>query len=152
MKNQDKYTTSDDDNLKLIEETLVKYNSAKDFTTLDAWKKARKVRLFFYNKVLPLLPKEEKYDLGSQIRRASVSCTNNIAEGYGRFHFQESMQFYRTSRGSLYEFKDDIITCLDQNYINKELFVKGIILIEDAKITLNGYINYTENQKKKYAK
>jgi len=46
MKNQDKYTTSDDDNLKLIEETLVKYNSAKDFTTLDAWKKARKVMLF----------------------------------------------------------------------------------------------------------
>jgi len=69
MENHDK-NTNEDDNLKLIEETLVRYNSAKDFITLDAWKKARKVRLFFYNKVLPLLPKEEKYDLGSQIQKS----------------------------------------------------------------------------------
>lgn len=110
MENRDKYEMIDEDNLRILEETLVKYNSAKDFTTLDAWKKARKVKLFFYRDVLPRLPKEEKYDLGSQIRRASVSTTQNIAEGYGRFHFQEGMQFYRVSRGSLYELKDAIIS------------------------------------------
>lgn len=143
MKNQDKYTTSDDDNLKLIEETLVKYNSAKDFITLDAWKKARKVKLFFYKEIIPLLPKEEKFNLEFQIRKASVSTTQNIAEGYGRFHFQEGIQFYRVSRGSLYELKDAIISCLDLKYINKDFFIKGIILIEDAKVTLNEYFKNT---------
>ncbi|HET6527579.1 MAG TPA: four helix bundle protein [Balneolaceae bacterium] len=64
-----------------------------DFTTLDAWKKARKVKLFFYQKVLPKLPKEEKYQLGTQIRDASVSGTANIAEGYGRFHYQKVSSF-----------------------------------------------------------
>jgi four helix bundle protein len=45
-------------------------------------------KIFFYKKILPLLPKEEKFNLNLQIRRASVSITANIAEGYGRFHFQ----------------------------------------------------------------
>ena len=152
MENKDRYETNEDDNLKIIEETLIGYNSARDFTTLDAWKKARKVKLFFYKEVIPLLPDVEKYDLASQIRRSSISITHNIAEGYGRFHFQESIQLYRVSRGSLYELKDDIISCLDLNYIKKDLFIRGIVLIEDAKVTLNGYIKYTQNQKKKYEK
>ena len=92
MENKDRYETNEDDNLKIIEETLIGYNSAKDFTTLDAWKKARKVKLFFYKEVIRLLPDVEKYDLASQIRRSSISITHNIAEGYGRFHFQEGIQ------------------------------------------------------------
>lgn len=142
--------TNENDNLSIIEESIIGYNSSKDFITLDAWKKARKVKLFFYKEIIPLLPTEEKYDLASQIRRSSISITHNIAEGYGRFHFKESMQFYRVSRGSLYELKDDMISCLDLNYIKKDLFIKGIVLIEDAKVTLNGYIKYTQNQKKKH--
>jgi four helix bundle protein len=130
------------------EETSI-YNANRDFTSLKAWLKARKVKLFFYNTILPLLPKEEKYDLGSQIRRASISVTANIAEGYGRFHYQEGIQFYRISRGSLYELKDHLISSYDLNYINKQLFDKGLFLIEDAKKTLNGYIRFVKKQKSK---
>lgn len=74
------------------------YKVYKDFTTLECWKLARKVKLFFYEKVLPKLPQEEKYNLGNQIRDAAISATANIAEGYGRFHYKESIQFYRISR------------------------------------------------------
>lgn len=81
----------------LVSEETESYNRNKDFTSLNAWKKARKVKLFFYNNVLPSLSKEEKYKLGGQIRDASVSTTANIAEGYGRFHYQEGIQFYRIS-------------------------------------------------------
>lgn len=45
----------------------------------------------------------EKYELVSQMRRASRSVTHNIAEGYGRFHYQENIRFCRISRGSLHE-------------------------------------------------
>ncbi|HEX6982667.1 MAG TPA: four helix bundle protein [Balneolaceae bacterium] len=132
-----------------VGEDAVLYDSERDFTTLKAWQKARIVKLFFYQKVLPKLPKEEKYQLGAQIRNASVSGTANIAEGYGRFHYQEGIQFYRIARASLYELKDHLISCLDLNFIDKKLLKEGLDLIEDAKITLNGYINFVKKQKAK---
>ena len=85
-----------------FEDVFVKYNSKKDFTTLEAWKKARMVKLFFYKEIIPFLSSEEKYNLNIQIRKAGVSVTANISEGYGRYHYQEGIQFYRISRGSIY--------------------------------------------------
>lgn len=120
------------------------YKSYKDFSTLDCWKYTQKVKLFFYNEIFPTLPKDEKYNLGSQLRNASISITANIAEGYGRFHFKESIQFYRISRGSLFELKDHLISCLDLKYITESLYDKGILLIETAIKILNGYINYMQ--------
>lgn len=134
---------------RIMEDDGSSYNADKDFTTLQAWKKVRKVKLYFYNSILPKLPEQEKYGLNTQIRRASVSATANITEGYGRFHYQEGIQFYRISRGSLYELKDHLISCLDFNYISKNLFEEGANLIEEAKITLNGYIGYVKKQKSK---
>lgn len=125
-----------------------KYNELKDFTSLIAWQDCQKAKQFFYTKILKKLPVEEKYNLDSQIRRASVSITANIAEGYGRYHYQEGIQFYRISRGSLFELKDHLISCFDFGYINKDLLEEGKELIETAKIILNGYINYIRNQKK----
>ena len=73
--------------------------------------------------------------------------TNNLAEGYGRFHYQENIQFCRQSRGSLYELIDHLIICLDDEYINNEEFTKcrddfirGIQLV-------NGYIRFLTKQK-----
>ena len=54
------------------------YSESKDFTSLECWKKSREVRQYFYSKVIPRLPKEEKYNLDIQIRKAAVSTTANI--------------------------------------------------------------------------
>lgn len=72
---------------KIFEEQKLGYNQQKDFTSLICWKDARKVKLFFYNKIIPLLPENEKFNLNIQIRKASVSSTANISEGYGRYHY-----------------------------------------------------------------
>lgn len=146
MENSKKYTINNDNN-NVVEDVNVKYNSQKDFTTFEAWKKARLVKLFFYKEVIPLLPLEEKFNLNIQIRKASISGTANISEGYGRYHYQEGIQFYRISRGSIYELKDHLISCFDLSYINNEIYNKGLSLIEDAKITLNGFINFVKSQK-----
>ncbi len=132
----------------LVSDFRESYNQNKDFTTLIAWEKARDVKLFFYNKIIPKLPREEKFNLDTQIRKAAVSITANISEGYGRYNYQEGIQFYRISRASLYELKDHLISCYDLEYIDKALIGRGKKLIEEAKRTLNGYITYVRNKKK----
>jgi four helix bundle protein len=99
-----------------------------------------------YLLILPKLPHEEKHNLGYQIRRAAISITANIAEGYGRYHYQEGVQFYRISRASLYELKDHLISCYDLAFITEELFAEGTLLIETAKKLLNGFIKFTQNK------
>ena len=73
----------------LVSDFRESYNQNKDFTTLLAWEKARDVKLFFYNKIIPKLPREEKFNFDTQIRKAAVSLTINISEGYGRYNYQE---------------------------------------------------------------
>jgi four helix bundle protein len=86
------------------------------FEDLEVYKAAREFRKKIFN-LIKQLPSEEKYNLGSQMRRAATSLTNNIAEGHGRFHFQENIQFLRQARGSLEELLDDLNICIDESYI-----------------------------------
>ncbi len=132
-----------------LEEPQEGYKSYKDFTSLRCWQYCRDVKMFFYEKILPLLPKDEKHNIDFQIRKSSRSITANIAEGTGRYHYQEAIQFLRISRGSLYELKDDLISCKDLDYITDSLFQEGIEKIEKAKASVNGFIKYNEQQKEK---
>lgn len=142
---EEKYESLDDSDSAIFEPNEF-YDDKRDFVTLEAWIKCREVKLFFYNNILTLLPKDEKYNLENQIRRAAISITANIAEGYGRYHFKEGIQFYRISRGSLYELKDHLISCYDLGYIKDELRKEGEELIESAKRILNGYINFVRKK------
>ena len=136
----------------VVEESPGHYRQEKDFVSLAAWQRCRDLRIFFYEEVLPKLPKEETYALGTQIRRAAQSTTLNIAEGYGRFHYQEAIQFYRISRGSIYELKDALIIAWDLKVVERKQVEEGKILIEKAKIALNGYIAYVQNRQEQSKK
>lgn len=116
-------------------------DSLKSFEELECWKACTDIRRFVRT-LIRKFPQEEKYELVSQMRRASRSVTNNIAEGYGRFHFKENAQFCRQSRGSLYELKDDFIIAFDENYISQTELDEGMGKYEKALLLLNGYINY----------
>ncbi|MBM3415990.1 MAG: four helix bundle protein [Bacteroidetes bacterium] len=67
-------------------------------------------------------PKEEKFLLTAQIKDSARSITANIAEGYGRYHYQEAIQFCRIARGSLLETYDHLSSALDEGYIPESLF------------------------------
>ena len=86
------------------------------FEDLEVYQVAREFRKSMYQ-VNRRLPSFEKFELGSQIRRASVSLTNNIAEGHGRFHYLEQIKFCLNSRGSLEELIDDLNICQDESYL-----------------------------------
>ena len=123
----------------------------KSFEDLEVYKAAREFRKKIYE-LIKGLPPEEKYNLADQMRRASLSLTNNIAEGHGRYHFQENLQFCRISRGSLMELIDDLNTCIDEKYFPldylEELKAEGYTV---NKI-LNGYIAYLEKRKNQHTK
>src|SRR6266481_5486823 len=86
------------------------------FEDLDAYKVAREFRKAMYG-VAGRLPDSEKFGLVTQVRRAAVSLTNNIAEGHGRFHFLEQIKFMLQARGSLEELQDDLNVCEDEKYL-----------------------------------
>ena len=113
----------------------------KGFEGLKVWQLGRKFRRKIYE-ISRKFPKEEIYCLVQQIRRAAISITANIAEGYGRYHYQENIQFCRISRGSINEVLDHLYTALDEKYVfNKEfqqLYSQG----REVEKVLNGYIGY----------
>ena len=120
----------------------------KTFEDLKVWQKARELRGYIF--VLAKdLPDEERYRLKDQLIRASRSITANIAEGYGRFHYQEYIQYCRQARGSAYETLDHILCAQDQGFINSEKVKKFRKQIEDCIRLLNGFIRYLKNAKEK---
>ena len=118
----------------------------KSFEDLEVYKAAREFRKKVY-KLIKRLPSEEKYNLGDQMRRASLSLTNNIGEGHGRFFYQENIQFCRISRGSLMELIDDLNTCIDEKYFPLDYLYE--LKNEGYRINkmLNGYIAYLKKRK-----
>ena len=113
----------------------------RSFEDLQCWQACREVRIFVAN-LVKSYPKEEKYSIVDNMKRAARSTTQNIAEGFGRFHYRENVQFCRISRGSLYELIDDLITSLDEGFINKADYEQGRKKISTAMALLNGYISY----------
>ena len=118
----------------------------KSFEDLSCWQKARDLRNVVKD-LISTFPDYEKYELVSQMRRASRSVTHNIAEGFGRFHFQENIQFCRISRGSLHELLDQFITALDEGYISEEAYKNFKKQVNTCLAILNGYINYLNKAK-----
>jgi len=116
-------------------------NKIRSFEDLECWKVGTELRRFV-SQLVKTFPKEEQFDLTSQMKRASRSVTHNIAEGYGRFHYQENIQFCRQARGSLYELIDQFIVAFDEKYITNEELIKGKEQINKSLALLNGYIKY----------
>lgn len=116
------------------------------FQDLKCWKEAVKLRIMLRT-ILQLLPSDEKYRLKDQIVRASRSVTNNIAEGFGRYHYLENVQFCRQSRGSLSELEDHLLIAVEEDFISKENFIQLQVQINTCTALLNGYINYLNRAK-----
>ena len=130
-----------------LEETLKNETETKStFETLEVWKAARELRKEI-SALGKALPAAEQYRLADQMIRASRSVTANIAEGHGRYHYQENIQFCRQARGSLYELLDHLTVALDENYIPEETFKSFRSGMFKVTKILNGYIRYLKGKK-----
>ena len=124
---------------------VVPKSEVRDFKDLVAWKAARALRKNIHMACRDF-PKQETFELSSQMRRAAVSMTANLAEGYGRFSYQENMQFCRQSRGSAYEIRDHLTTALDAGYITPEQYKQFDLQAISVIKLLNGYLRATKQR------
>jgi four helix bundle protein len=116
----------------------------RGFEDLDCYKLALLVLKEAY-RVASVLPAEEKYNLADQMRRAATSIVLNIAEGYGRYHYLDSLRFYYIARGSLMEVLSAFIACDELRYVSGNLAGQRE-LCHNALRALNGYIRYVRGQ------
>jgi len=89
------------------------------FEDLAARQSSRELGLFVYRKTQQF-PKDELFALTSQLRRAAVSITSNIAEGFSRNSKADRVHFYTMARGSLTEVQSQMIFSHDLEYITAE--------------------------------
>lgn len=88
------------------------------FTELEVWKQSRKVRNWI-TELVKKFPGDEKYRLVDQVIRSSRSIGNNLAEGHGRYHYQDNIRFCIMARGSLSETLDHLIVALANYSLNQ---------------------------------
>ena len=91
----------------------------KDFTDLRVWQKAKELVLEVY-KISKDFPKDERFGLTEQLRRAANSVCANIAEGFERYHTKDKIKFYYNARGSISECKSHLLVSLDLSYLSKD--------------------------------
>jgi four helix bundle protein len=121
--------------------------SIQGLKRLQVWVKAKDFAIKIYKNVLPLLPAEEKWNLGQQLRRSSLSISANIAEGYGRFYYQDNVRFCYIARGSLEETLSHLIFAFEVGFIPEPLYKNLESEGEEIDKMLNGYIGYLKKSK-----
>ncbi len=114
---------------------------------LDVWCKAQALAVHIHKELLPLFPPEEKWSLSQQLRRSSQSIPANIAEGHGRFYFQENVRFCYIARGSLEETLSHIDYANKVGYISKALYESLAVDGENLNRLINGYISFLKKSK-----
>jgi four helix bundle protein len=121
--------------------------SVQGLQKLEVWRRSKDFALRIYCEVLPSLPLEEKWNLNSQIRRSSLSISANIAEGYGRYYYQENVRFCYNARGSLAETLSHLVFAFDAKYISETLYKELSEEGDEIDRMLNGYIAYLKRSK-----
>jgi four helix bundle protein len=90
-------------------------------------------------------PKEELFCLVPQMRRAVLSITSNIAEGFGRQGYKEKIQFYYLAQGSLTELKNQILVAKDVGYLDKDDLKDLVEQANKSHQLLQGLIKKSKN-------
>lgn len=114
----------------------------RSFKDLNVWKESHILVLEIY-KATKTFPKDELFGLTNQIRRAAVSITSNISEGFNRISPKEKLQFYFIALGSLAETQNQLLIAKDIGYVKSEVFDKIELQLVVAQRLLNGFIKST---------
>lgn len=112
-----------------------------DYKRLNVWQKSMDLTVEIYQ-LIKSLPKEEKYALADQMRRAVVSIPSNIAEGHGRNSHKEFIKFLSISKGSLLELETQLLICNRLDYLSVRQVMNVFESIEEISKMLNSLIAY----------
>ena len=121
---------------------------SKGLAGLTVWQESIALAKTIHKEVLPKLPEAEKWAMTSQLRRSSQSISANIAEGYGRYYYQETIRFCYIARGSLEETYSHLHMAKELGYIYEEDFQVLLKSIDSLKKLIGGYIKYLKKIKR----
>jgi four helix bundle protein len=117
-----------------------------DYKELEVWKESKELVKLIYE-LTKIFPSTEQFGLTNQIRRCAVSIPSNIAEGIGRNHVKDTLQFLFIARGSIYELETQIILAFELSFISNEVYNNSIEKIHLCMKLISGFINYYEQKK-----
>jgi four helix bundle protein len=120
----------------------------KGLETLLVWQKSLAFSVEVCKTILPKLPAQEKWALVDQLRRSAQSIPANIAEGYGRFYFQESIRFCYIARGSLEETFSHLTLARQLDYFDDETYKRLNGQIAELRRMISGYIAFLKESKR----
>jgi four helix bundle protein len=101
-----------------------------------------------YRQALPFFPPEEKWALAAQLRRAVQSIPANIAEGYGRNYYQETIRFCYIARGSLEETYSHLTIAHRLGYLTEKDYRGLVEDVQALRKSLNGYVGFLKRSKR----
>ncbi len=119
----------------------------KGYKELECYIQARLLRVFI-SELVKKFPTHEKFLLTAQVIDSSRSVTRNIAEGYGRYTFTDTRNFFIIARGSVTETMEHLATAFDEKYITEEILKAGDEKCELVFKLINGYVAYLDKSKK----
>lgn len=123
-------------------------NRDKGLETLLVWQRSIDFASKVCSHILPFLPPEEKWSLTHQLRRSVQSIPANLAEGYGRFYYQDSIRFCYIARGSLEESFSHIKLAQELGYLQDDASAQLYEDIQELRRMINGYISYLKRSKR----
>lgn len=117
-----------------------------DYTKLDVWQRARQLASVIYS-VTAGFPREELFAMTSQMRRAVVSVSSNIAEACGRGTAADTCRLLYFARGSLFEVESQSYVALDLHFLTTDQLDLVLAETEHCRRLLNGFIAYYERRR-----
>lgn len=118
----------------------------RSFRDLEIWKEAHDLRLEIY-KLSSKFPKEEKFNLTSQIRRSSGSVADQIAESHGRYYYADKVRVLYQARGEAEEVRSQLSLAKDLGYLNEKVFDKLDERHNNSTMRINRYIYSLKKRK-----
>jgi four helix bundle protein len=127
--------------------TLGEPFTMRDYKKLDVWKKSHELNMLVKKKIATKFPREERYELTSQLQRAVLSVPLNIVEGCGRYTDKDFAHFLDNSLGSANETDYCLFTAFELGYINKEEYETVNKLVNEVRAMLISFLKFLRGEK-----
>lgn len=131
-----------------MSDQIVEPNADAGLEGLLVWQKAIALTVDICQNVLPAFPVHERYALTNQLRRSIQSVPANIAEGHGRYYYQEAVRFCYIARGSLEEARTQLVLASRMGYLSKDVYQQLDYRAVEIRSLLNGYISFLKRSKR----